>query len=108
MFKFSGFRESFKLGFSFVYMFYTFKLLPHLKIWRRLSLLGRLHVCLPRLPLAYSLLIGKALSGELSSTQTDLAEISVVQILLYYNPVALRKAKIVYNCGFSECNRVNQ
>ena len=27
--------------------------------------------------------------------------------LLYLNPIALRKAKIVYNFGLSECNRVN-
>ena len=26
--------------------------------------------------------------------------------ILYLNPVALRKAKIVYNFGLSECNRV--
>ena len=26
---------------------------------------------------------------------------------IYFNPVALRKAKIVYNFGLSECNRVN-
>ena len=25
-----------------------------------------------------------------------------------FNSVALRKAKIVYNFGFSECNRVNK
>ena len=25
-----------------------------------------------------------------------------------YNPIALRKAKIVYNFGLSECNRVKQ
>ena len=24
-----------------------------------------------------------------------------------FNPIALRKAKIVYNFGLSECNRVN-
>ena len=27
--------------------------------------------------------------------------------LLCFNPVALRKAKIIYNFGLSECNRVN-
>ena len=27
--------------------------------------------------------------------------------LIYSNPFALRKAKIVYNFGLSECNRVN-
>ena len=27
--------------------------------------------------------------------------------LEFINPVALRKAKIVYNFGLSECNRVN-
>ena len=32
--------RSFKLGFTFVYMFYTFQLLPELKIGRSLSLLG--------------------------------------------------------------------
>ena len=26
--------------------------------------------------------------------------------LIRHNPIALRKAKIVYNFGFSECNRV--
>ena len=26
---------------------------------------------------------------------------------LYINPIALRKAKIVYNFGLSECNRIN-
>ena len=25
----------------------------------------------------------------------------------FFNPIALRKAKIVYNFGLSECNRVN-
>ena len=25
-----------------------------------------------------------------------------------FNPIALRKAKIVYNCGLSECNRVKE
>ena len=38
LFRFSGFREKFKLGFTFVYIFYTFKLLPQLIIGRRLSL----------------------------------------------------------------------
>ena len=27
-------------------------------------------------------------------------------ILYFFNPIALRKAKIVYNFGISECNRV--
>ena len=27
--------------------------------------------------------------------------------LILFNPIALRKAKIVYNFGLSECNRVN-
>ena len=27
---------------------------------------------------------------------------------MYINPIALRKAKIVYNFGLSECNRVNK
>ena len=26
---------------------------------------------------------------------------------VFSNPIALRKSKIVYNFGFSECNRVN-
>ena len=25
----------------------------------------------------------------------------------FFNPIALRKAKIIYNFGLSECNRVN-
>ena len=29
-------------------------------------------------------------------------------MLPFFNPVALRKAKIVYNFGFSECNRVKK
>ena len=28
-------------------------------------------------------------------------------VIITVNPIALRKAKIVYNFGFSECNRVN-
>ena len=28
--------------------------------------------------------------------------------LCYFNPIALRKAKIVYNFGLSECNRVKK
>ena len=28
-------------------------------------------------------------------------------VLIQLNPIALRKAKIVYNFGLSECNRVN-
>ena len=28
-------------------------------------------------------------------------------ILILFNPIALRKAKIAYNFGLSECNRVN-
>ena len=31
-------------------------------------------------------------------------QVSALIVLL--NPIALRKAKIVYNFGFSECNRV--
>ena len=27
--------------------------------------------------------------------------------ILYFNPIALRKAKIPYNFGLSECNMVN-
>ena len=34
-------------------------------------------------------------------TDTSLLKISI-------NPIALRKAKIVCNFGFSECNRVNE
>ena len=30
-----------------------------------------------------------------------------MQPACWFNPVALRKAKIVYNFGLSECNRVN-
>ena len=37
LFRFSGFREKFKLGFTFLFMFYTFKLLPQLKIGRCMS-----------------------------------------------------------------------
>ena len=33
--------------------------------------------------------------------QADFAE-----VIAYINPIALRKAKIVYNFGLSECNRV--
>ena len=32
---------------------------------------------------------------------------SVMQLFLFFNPIALRKAKIAYNFGLSECNRVN-
>ena len=28
-------------------------------------------------------------------------------LLLLFNPIALREAKIAYNLGLSECNRVN-
>ena len=38
LFRFSDFSEKFKLGITFVYMFYTFKLLPQLKTRRCLSL----------------------------------------------------------------------
>ena len=38
LFRVPGFRGSFKLGFPFVYMFYTFKLLPQLKIGRSLRI----------------------------------------------------------------------
>ena len=27
--------------------------------------------------------------------------------IVYFNPIALRKAKIVYDFGLSECNRIN-
>ena len=27
---------------------------------------------------------------------------------IYFSPIAIRKAKIVYNFGLSECNRVRQ
>ena len=29
-----------------------------------------------------------------------------MKVIIYFNPVALRKAKIVHNFGLSECNRV--
>ena len=32
---------------------------------------------------------------------------SVIPLDLMVNPISLRKAKIVYNFGLSECNRVN-
>ena len=35
-------------------------------------------------------------------------EKNVKCILFLFNPVALRKAKIAYNFGLSECNRVKQ
>ena len=43
----------------------------------------------------------------------DVVKLSVVDFSLSYilplfNPTALRKAKIVYNIGLSECNRVKQ
>ena len=31
----------------------------------------------------------------------------IVQVYRLFNPIALRKAKIVYNFGLSECDRVN-
>ena len=33
--------------------------------------------------------------------------ILITKILTLFNPIALKKAKIVYNFGLSECNRVN-
>ena len=30
----------------------------------------------------------------------------IVHMIAYFNPIALRKAKIVYKFGLSECNRV--
>ena len=36
----------------------------------------------------------------------DLKSFNSISVSLY-KPTALRKAKIVYNCGLSECNRVN-
>ena len=38
LFRFSGFTEKLKQGFTFVYMFYTFIFLPQLKIGKCLSL----------------------------------------------------------------------
>ena len=38
LFRVPGFRGSFKLGFPVVYMFYTSKLLPQLKIGRSLRI----------------------------------------------------------------------
>ena len=34
-------------------------------------------------------------------------ELLAVLITYHINPIALRKAKIVYKFGLSECNRVN-
>ena len=31
----------------------------------------------------------------------------MAKFFFFFNPIALRKAKIVYNFGLSECNRVN-
>ena len=44
------------------------------------------------------------------TTVEDLTNFRRVSICLsfYFNPFALRKAKIVYNFGLSECNRVNE
>ena len=33
--------------------------------------------------------------------------LEMVNVLRFFNPIALRKAKIVCNFGLSECNRVN-
>ena len=40
------------------------------------------------------------------STET-LNFLKQITIFISFNPIALRKAKIVYNFGLSECNRVN-
>ena len=29
-----------------------------------------------------------------------------LEVIIFFNPIALRKTKIVYNFGLSECNRV--
>ena len=34
-------------------------------------------------------------------------KIVILEVNCQFNPTALRKAKIIYNFGFSECNRVN-
>ena len=68
---------------------------------------------------------GKALSGELSCMGTGLVDLEfiplrrvatmkravflfpeIISLSMHLNPIALRKAKIVYNFGLSECNRV--
>ena len=41
------------------------------------------------------------------SMQTPMVVLKPVNISIHLNPTALRKAKIVYNFGLSECNRVN-
>ena len=38
---------------------------------------------------------------------SEMVELGCLGDLLIINPVALRKAKIVYNFGLSECIRVN-
>ena len=34
--------------------------------------------------------------------------VKLIEYFCTFNPFALRKAKIVYNFGVSECNRVNE
>ena len=38
--------------------------------------------------------------------ETEIYEMVMLTKGLLFNPIALRKAKIVYNFGLSECNRV--
>ena len=44
--------------------------------------------------------------SEPSGIVDNIAVITSRKICNLYNPIALRKAKIVYNFGLSECNRV--
>ena len=53
-------------------------------------------------------MMGKALSDKLSCMHTGLINNCSIWLpdASFVYPIALRKAKIVYNFGLSECNRV--
>ena len=56
------------------------------------------------------LMMFSLLAVNRTNTETELKIIFLTYIIIvtaWLNPIALRKAKIAYNFGLSECNRVN-
>ena len=51
---------------------------------------------------------GNCANLEIVNIHTSTLFLIKTQASEVFNPIALRKAKIVYNFGLSECNRVNE
>ena len=77
------------------------KLLPLKMHWYNLTLL---HSERPKL---YTILAFLSAVGLISMSNADGRKLLPLKMHWYNNPIALRKAKIVYNFGLSECSRIN-